>query len=186
MTAVSGSSDYFLGGVISYANRLKQDELAVPADLLAAHGAVSEPVAAAMAAGARRRYAATYALAITGIAGPAGGSPDKPVGLVYTALAGPQGTRVQRNQLPGDSSHGSPARGADGDEHAEGGTEVDFRFAIFDLNGAGGGSVEFEGGINCPRFDGPRVCQCLARAVKSKIANRKSKMPRVRPPSYRS
>jgi PncC family amidohydrolase len=69
--------------------------------MIAAHGAVSEQVAGAMAQNTRRRFGTTYALSITGIAGPTGGSGDKPVGLVYTALDGPTGLRLQRNQLPG-------------------------------------------------------------------------------------
>jgi len=89
ITAVAGSSDYYPGGVVSYSNRLKQAWLDVPAALLAEHGAVSEPVARAMALGARRRIGTTYALAVTGVAGPGGGSDDKPVGTVHLALAGP-------------------------------------------------------------------------------------------------
>ena len=102
LTEAAGSSDYYVGGVVCYANRAKRDILGVGADTLVSHGAVSEPVAEALAGGARERLAATYALAITGIAGPGGGSDDKPVGLVYTALAGPEGVVVQRNVFPGD------------------------------------------------------------------------------------
>jgi nicotinamide-nucleotide amidase len=89
ITAVPGSSAWFQGGVVSYADRVKEELLGVPAELLAAHGAVSEPVARAMACGVRRRLGATWGLAVTGIAGPAGGSADKPVGTVHLALAGP-------------------------------------------------------------------------------------------------
>jgi nicotinamide-nucleotide amidase len=81
----------FLGGVIAYANTLKQGLLAVPSELLEVHGAVSDPVACAMAEGARRATGADWALAISGIAGPGGGSADKPVGLVHIAIAGPDG-----------------------------------------------------------------------------------------------
>ncbi len=102
ITAVPGASETFVGGVICYDNRIKRDLLGVPAERLQTHGAVSEPVAAALATGARERFSATYALAVTGIAGPGGGTEDKPVGLVYTALAGPSGARVQRNVFPGD------------------------------------------------------------------------------------
>jgi len=91
LAAVPGASDVFLGGVIAYANAVKQGLLGVPAALLEAHGAVSDPVAQAMAEGARRTTGATWALAITGIAGPAGGSAEKPVGLVHIAVAGPDG-----------------------------------------------------------------------------------------------
>ncbi len=87
ITAVPGSSDWFAGGVVAYSNALKQRLLDVPKDLLLAHGAVSLPVAAAMALGAVRTGCGDIALAVTGIAGPAGGSPEKPVGTVCFALA---------------------------------------------------------------------------------------------------
>ncbi len=91
ITDVSGSSAVFLGGLLTYADAAKGDLLDVPADVLAAHGAVSSPVAAAMAAGARRRLGADYALSVTGIAGPDGGSDDKPVGTTWIGLAAPGG-----------------------------------------------------------------------------------------------
>ena len=91
LAAVPGASDVFVGGVIAYANAVKQGLLAVPAALLAAHGAVSDPVAQAMAEGARRATGADWAIAVTGIAGPGGGSVEKPVGLVHIAVAGPDG-----------------------------------------------------------------------------------------------
>jgi nicotinamide-nucleotide amidase len=87
LTAVSGSSACFRGGIISYDNDVKERLLGVPADMLAAHGAVSEPVARAMALGARRRLESDLAAGITGIAGPGGGTPDKPVGTVHIAVA---------------------------------------------------------------------------------------------------
>ncbi len=91
LAAVPGASDVFLGGVIAYANGVKQGLLGVPAELLQAHGAVSDPVAQAMAEGARRATGADWGLAITGVAGPGGGSDEKPVGLVHLAIAGPDG-----------------------------------------------------------------------------------------------
>lgn len=91
LAAVPGASDVFLGGVIAYANAVKEGLLGVPAELLALHGAVSDPVATAMAEGARRATGATWAIAVTGIAGPGGGSAEKPVGLVHLAIAGPDG-----------------------------------------------------------------------------------------------
>ncbi|MBM5800847.1 MAG: nicotinamide-nucleotide amidohydrolase family protein, partial [Cyanobacteria bacterium K_DeepCast_35m_m2_023] len=92
LAAIPGASDVFVGGVIAYANSVKQGLLGVPTDLLANHGAVSDPVALAMAAGARRATGATWAIAVTGVAGPGGGSADKPVGLVHIAIAGPAGS----------------------------------------------------------------------------------------------
>lgn len=91
LAAVPGASEVFLGGVIAYANAVKEGLLGVPAELLALHGAVSDPVAKAMAEGARRATGATWAIAVTGIAGPGGGSAEKPVGLVHLAIAGPDG-----------------------------------------------------------------------------------------------
>jgi nicotinamide-nucleotide amidase len=93
ITAVSGSSDYYLGGFVTYSNKLKEDLLGVPAKTLAEHGAVSESVAVAMAEGCRRKLACDWAIAVTGIAGPTGGTTEKPVGLVFTALAGPSAAR---------------------------------------------------------------------------------------------
>ncbi len=102
LTDRPGSSGYVLGGVISYANAVKRDVLGVPEAVLTEHGAVSRPVAAAMAEGARRATGATYALSVTGVAGPEGGTPEKPVGLVFLACAGPGGTKVLREHFPGD------------------------------------------------------------------------------------
>ncbi|MEX0589406.1 MAG: nicotinamide-nucleotide amidohydrolase family protein, partial [Cyanobium sp.] len=92
LAAVPGASDVFQGGVIAYANGVKQALLGVPAALLERHGAVSDPVAVAMAEGARRVTGASWAIAVTGVAGPGGGSAEKPVGLVHIAIAGPGGT----------------------------------------------------------------------------------------------
>ena len=102
LTERPGSSDYFLGGVISYADAVKMSLLDVPAAMLAQYGAVSEEVAGAMAAGARAATGADYALAVSGVAGPDGGTPQKPVGLVYVACSGPRRTKVVRGFYPGD------------------------------------------------------------------------------------
>ncbi|MEM7349683.1 MAG: competence/damage-inducible protein A [Acidobacteriota bacterium] len=104
LTRVPGSSVYFLGGVVSYTNELKRRLLGVPAEMLAEHGAVSEPVARAMAQGVRSRYGSDYGIGITGIAGPGGGSEAKPVGTVHLAVAGPGDEDVEhrRVRFPGD------------------------------------------------------------------------------------
>ena len=102
LTSVPGSSDVFLGGVVSYADAVKASALGVPHEVLEAHGAVSPETAAAMAAGARSRLGADLAVAITGIAGPGGGSPEKPVGLVYLHAAGPEVERALDFNAPGD------------------------------------------------------------------------------------
>jgi nicotinamide-nucleotide amidase len=103
LTDVPGSSAYFVGGAVAYANELKQQLLGVPAEMLDSAGAVSEPVARAMAEGARRRFGSTYALSVTGIAGPAGGTPDKPVGLVFFGLAAPAGVGVRQVRFGSDA-----------------------------------------------------------------------------------
>lgn len=103
LTDVSGSSRYFRGAIIAYADEVKTAALGVPPETIASCGAVSEPVARAMANGARDRLGATYALAVTGIAGPTGGTAEKPVGLVYVALAGPRGTVVREHRFGEDS-----------------------------------------------------------------------------------
>jgi nicotinamide-nucleotide amidase len=102
LTDVPGSSASFVGGVVSYADEVKRTELDVPAELLAAHGAVSAEVAAAMAEGARRRLGADVAVAVTGVAGPEGGTPEKPVGRVYLHAAGPDGSVERMLDLPGE------------------------------------------------------------------------------------
>lgn len=91
LTAVAGSSAVVERGFVTYSNAAKTELLGVPAVLVEAHGAVSEPVARAMAEGALSRSGARVSVAVTGIAGPGGGSPDKPVGLVHFAAAGPAG-----------------------------------------------------------------------------------------------
>ncbi len=99
LTDVPGSSQYFLGSVISYANSAKEDVLGVKVDTLRAHGAVSAESAAEMAKGARERFGADLALAITGIAGPDGGSPEKPVGTVFLALSRRAGAEFAKKRL---------------------------------------------------------------------------------------
>ena len=103
LTDTPGSSAYFVGGAVTYSNQLKQQLLGVPADTLAEFGAVSEPVARAMAIGAHQRFNATYALAVTGIAGPSGGTTDKPVGLVFFGLATPTGVPTREFRFGSDS-----------------------------------------------------------------------------------
>ncbi len=101
ITDVPGSSRAFVGGAVTYSNALKSLLLGVDPGLLEAHGAVSAEVAEAMARGARERFGADMALSITGIAGPEGGSVEKPVGLVYIGLAHVTGVEVTRNQFIG-------------------------------------------------------------------------------------
>ena len=96
LTEHGGSSDFFLGGYVTYTDKQKEDVLGVPAKLMAKRSAVSEPVAAAMAEGARERSGATYAVSTTGYAGPSGGTDYDPVGTVYLGIAGPMPTRVVR------------------------------------------------------------------------------------------
>ena len=102
ITSVPGCSDYFVGGFIVYANRMKTAMLDVDARLIEEHGAVSEPVAEAMACGARLRAGSTYALSITGVAGPGGGSEAKPVGTVVIGLATPNGCQTRWVRFLGD------------------------------------------------------------------------------------
>lgn len=101
ITSVAGASAYFDRGFVTYSNRAKVEQLGVPENLLRAHGAVSAPVAARMAAGARQAAGANLSVAITGIAGPSGGSPDKPVGTVFIACTGPLGTVVEKHRFHG-------------------------------------------------------------------------------------
>ena len=102
LTSIPGASDVFVGGVVAYANEVKEAALGVPAELLAAHGSVSAEVADAMARGARARLGADVAVAVTGIAGPGGGTEEKPVGLVYLHAEGPDGDAARAFTFPGD------------------------------------------------------------------------------------
>jgi nicotinamide-nucleotide amidase len=102
LTDVPGSSDVFIGAIVAYANGVKAAQLGVPEETLRAHGAVSAETAAAMAAGARERLGTDVAVAVTGIAGPDGGTAEKPVGLVYLHAAGPMGERAASFDFPGD------------------------------------------------------------------------------------
>ena len=102
ITDIPGSSGYFLGGVVSYSNAAKEQLLDVAPDVLAAHGAVSAQVARAMAEGVRARFNADVGIAVTGVAGPDGGSEAKPVGLTYVAVADGDGVDVRRHAWSGD------------------------------------------------------------------------------------
>jgi len=102
LTRIPGSSTYFLGGVVSYSNERKTAWTEVPQEMIATKGAVSAEVAVALAEGIRRSVGSTFGVGITGIAGPAGGSEEKPVGTVHIALASPSGTKERLVHLPGD------------------------------------------------------------------------------------
>ncbi len=102
LTSVSGSSDYFIGSIVPYAYRMKTSELDVPQEMLWVHGAVSEEVVRAMAEGVRRNLDVTWALSTSGIAGPTGGTPQKPVGTIWIACAGPNGTKARLLKLTRD------------------------------------------------------------------------------------
>jgi nicotinamide-nucleotide amidase len=102
ITAVPGASDTFVGGVVAYADAIKRDLLQVPAATLEAHGAVSEETVRAMAEGAQARFGADCTIGVTGIAGPGGGTPEKPVGTVWLAARVGDATRAVQRILPGD------------------------------------------------------------------------------------
>ncbi len=112
LTEVPGSSDYFVGGIVSYSDALKENDLGVMAETLENHGAVSAQTCMAMAEGARQRYHADVAIAVTGIAGPGGGSQSKPVGLTYVGIADDYGHEVRRF-VWGDDRHVNKMRSAD-------------------------------------------------------------------------
>jgi len=102
LTSISGSSRSFAGGAVVYSNELKTEFADVPQDLIDVYGAVSEPVAKALAEGIRKRCGTTLGIGVTGVAGPTGGTAEKPVGLVFHALAGESGTEVVKRNFPGD------------------------------------------------------------------------------------
>jgi competence/damage-inducible protein CinA-like protein len=102
LTSISGSSAYFLGGVVSYSNTLKSAWVDVPAEIIESRGAVSSEVAVALADGIRRRTGATLGVGITGVAGPTGGTPEKPVGTVHVAIADVSGSKERGVHYPGD------------------------------------------------------------------------------------
>lgn len=101
VTSVPGSSAYYIGGVVSYANAVKMEELGIPSDMLELNGAVSGPVAERMAEGVKKALKSDWAIATTGIAGPDGGTPDKPVGTVWIAVAGPDGVKASKGVFMG-------------------------------------------------------------------------------------
>ncbi len=102
LTSLPGSSAYFVGGVVCYSNEMKTSMVGVPAELIEAKGAVSAEVALALASGIRKRTGATLGLGVTGIAGPSGATPEKPVGLVHISIADERGAVETPIQLPGD------------------------------------------------------------------------------------
>ena len=102
LTSIGGSSRYFVGGAVVYSNDLKTSFADVPADMIQRHGAVSREVAIALAEGIRKRCKTTFGVGITGVAGPTGGTPEKPVGLVFHALASERKTEVIEKNFMGD------------------------------------------------------------------------------------
>jgi nicotinamide-nucleotide amidase len=102
ITSIAGSSRYFVGGAVVYSNNLKAEFAGVPAEMIERHGAVSREVAAALAEGIRYRCESTLGVGVTGVAGPGGGSPEKPVGLVFHAVASDTGTEIVERNFPGD------------------------------------------------------------------------------------
>jgi nicotinamide-nucleotide amidase len=102
ITSVAGSSRYFVGGAVVYSNNLKTELAGVPTDMIERHGAVSREVAAALAEGIRYRCESTLGVGVTGVAGPGGGSPEKPVGVVFHAVASDTGTEIVERNFPGD------------------------------------------------------------------------------------
>lgn len=112
ITNVAGSSEYFLGGIVAYANTAKENLLGVSADTLRAYGAVSQETAVEMATGVRRAFGADLGVSVTGIAGPGGAQAGKPLGLTFLGLSGPAGDRVERH-VWSDDRRGNKARSAE-------------------------------------------------------------------------
>src|SRR5207245_748793 len=102
LTGIPGSSEVFRGAIVAYSNEVKEAELGVPPAILATYGAVSAETALAMAEGARERLGVDVAVSVTGVAGPDGGTPEKPVGLVHYAAVGPEGSLAHEFNVPGD------------------------------------------------------------------------------------
>lgn len=109
ITETPGSSAWYVGGFVVYSDQLKRDLVGVPAQVLAAHGAVSAQTAMAMAVGGRERTGADLGASVTGIAGPDGGTAQKPVGLTYVAVADGRGTEVRRHLWPGSRTENKRA-----------------------------------------------------------------------------
>ncbi|MFN8372520.1 MAG: CinA family protein [Anaerolineae bacterium] len=107
LTNIAGSSDYVLGGVVAYANAIKESILNVHRSTLIEYGAVSEQTARAMATGVRAMFGSDIAVSVTGIAGPGGGTPEKPVGLTYIGIAGPNGLVQVRREVWGFDREGN-------------------------------------------------------------------------------
>ncbi len=101
VTSVPGSSAYYIGGVVSYANAVKMEELGIPSDMLELNGAVSRPVVEQMATGVRQALRTDWSIAVSGVAGPDGGTPEKPVGTVWMSVAGPHGVHAVLGRFPG-------------------------------------------------------------------------------------
>lgn len=101
ITSIPGSSDYFAGGIIAYSNRVKVEQLGLQADLLEKYGAVSKPAATEMAKGVKKKFGVDYGISATGIAGPGGGTKEKPVGLIYISVSGPSGDYCRKLILTG-------------------------------------------------------------------------------------
>jgi PncC family amidohydrolase len=144
ITEIPGSSAYYVGGFVTYSDELKFQAVGVPHDVLSAHGAVSAQVAMAMATGGRQRTGADLVAAVTGIAGPDGGSPSKPVGLTYIAVADDVGVAVKRHVWPGDRSANKVAS-----------AEAAIELLLERIAAAAGASAESDEAVGSDEPDGP-------------------------------